>query len=74
MVGVALMSSIEKQFTITEVAGMLKVNERTVRRWIKAGKIDAVPIPGRGRTGTEWRIPKGSIETMGFKFEEDKEK
>lgn len=63
--------TIERQFTINEVAEMLKVTTRTVQRWIKAKRLRAVPIPGRGRTATEWRIPASAIEDMGFRVEDD---
>ena len=53
-----------KLFTINQVASILEVSERTVRRWIKSGRLAAFPIPGRGRTGQEWRIPGASINVM----------
>lgn len=59
--------TIEKQFTIKEVADMLKVSVRTVQRWIKSGRLSATPIAGRGKLRTEYRISKGAIEALGFK-------
>jgi excisionase family DNA binding protein len=39
-------------FTVSEIAAMLNVSARTVRRWAAAGKIKAVKIGGEGN----WRI------------------
>ena len=63
--------TIERQFTISEIAMMLKINERTVRRWIQSGRLKAVEMPGRGRTATEYRIPESSITALGFKVKEE---
>jgi len=62
---------IEKQFTINEVSEMLKISERTVRRWIKSKRLRAVEMPGRGRTATEYRIPESAIVELGFDVKED---
>jgi len=62
------MAEIEKQFTIAELAEHLKLNERTIRRWIQGGKIEAVAIPGRGKKATEWRIPQRAVEALGFRI------
>lgn len=64
--------TIDQQFTINEVAAMLKINERTVRRWIKSGRLKATPIPGRGRAATEWRIPESAILALGFELKQAK--
>lgn len=58
--------TIERQFTIKEVANMLKVDPRTIRRWIQNGRLIVVKIPGRGPSSTEYRVPKSSIEAIGF--------
>lgn len=53
------MAAAEERFLSTEeVAERLQVDEQTVRRWIKSGKLDAVK-PGR-----EWRIPPASFEAL----------
>lgn len=64
-------TTIDQQFTINEVARILKINERTVRRWIKSGRLKATPMPGRGRAGTEWRIPESAIKALGFGVKEE---
>ena len=35
--------------TVAEVAAKLRVDDTTVRRWIKAGALTAVSLPHRGR-------------------------
>jgi excisionase family DNA binding protein len=34
--------------TVREVAEQLRVDDTTVRRWIKNGVLDAIPLPHRG--------------------------
>jgi excisionase family DNA binding protein len=65
---------VEKQFTINEVAEMIRISERTVRRWIKSGRLRAIKIPGRGRAGVEYRIPESAISDLGFKIKDEEEK
>ena len=43
-------------FTIEEVAGRLKVREKTVRDWIGRGELDAFKI------GKEWRVRRDLLE------------
>jgi excisionase family DNA binding protein len=35
--------------TVQEVAAKLRVNEATVRRWIKNGALEAIKLPHRGK-------------------------
>ena len=44
--------------SLSEVAGLMGVSERTVRRWIKAGRLKAYK-PGR-----DYRIPEAGIRTF----------
>jgi len=39
----------EELLTVQEVAARLRVNEATVRRWIKNGSLAAVKLPHRGK-------------------------
>ncbi len=50
--------------TVAEVADKLKVHRRTVRRWIRAGKLAASRIPGPGSQGITYRIPVEAVEAM----------
>lgn len=46
---------------IREAAEQLGVSPRTVRRWIRDGKIQAAKVPGP--YGPEWRIPAEAVST-----------
>lgn len=48
----------DRQLSLSEVAGLMGVSERTVRRWIKAGKLRAFK-PGR-----DYRIPESAVRTF----------
>jgi excisionase family DNA binding protein len=50
---------MDKEFmTIDEVAEMLSLHSRTIRRHIDAGKLKAI------RVGGEWRIRRGDLEAF----------
>jgi excisionase family DNA binding protein len=47
----------KKLFTVSEVAELLRVDDTTVRRWIKQGALEAVVLPVRpGGTRQAYRI------------------
>ena len=47
-------------FSVPEIARLLGVSKKTVRRWIKSGKLEAAKIEGI------WKVPrKGLIEFVG---------
>lgn len=50
--------SREQYQTVKDVADLLKVNEVTVRRWIKDGKLRAIDI-GKG-----WRIGSDDLDAF----------
>ena len=50
---------MEKYLTTKEVSNILSVQEVTVRRWIKKGKLPAI------RFGREFRVKKGDLEKYG---------
>jgi excisionase family DNA binding protein len=53
----------EQLLTVKEVAKILKVNETTVRRWIKEGALPAILLPkSRGRKN--FRIRKSVLDTI----------
>jgi excisionase family DNA binding protein len=47
--------------TVHEVAEILRVDDTTVRRWIKTGILEAVPLPHRN-TRTAHRIKRETLE------------
>ena len=50
--------SREQYQTVREVAGLLQVNEATVRRWIRDGELRAIDI-GKG-----WRIGPDDLDAF----------
>ncbi len=48
--------------TLSEAATVLNVNERTLRRWIKQGKIEAQKV--QGAWGEQWRIRPGHNQSV----------
>jgi excisionase family DNA binding protein len=48
----------ERHVPLSTVAGRLGVSERTVRRWIKAGKLKAT------RPGRDYRIPESALREL----------
>jgi len=49
---------MERHYTTREVCEILGIANRTLRRWIKEGKIRAVNIGGR------WRIPESEVKRI----------
>ncbi|MEM1618816.1 MAG: IS607 family transposase [Desulfurococcaceae archaeon] len=59
---------MERYYSTREVCGILGVTNRTLRRWIKEGRIKAVNVYGR------WRIPESEVKRLlGQPVEEFKE-
>jgi excisionase family DNA binding protein len=50
--------------TVAEAAELLRVHPRTIRRWIRAGKLRAQTIPGRGSHGIGYRIEQRALWTF----------
>ena len=55
--------SAEKFLTVQEVAQLLRVNEATVRRWVKIGALDAIKLPHRGKREI-YRIRQSTLESI----------
>ncbi|MFL5628734.1 MAG: helix-turn-helix domain-containing protein [Ktedonobacteraceae bacterium] len=49
--------------TIREVARRLRVDDTTVRRWVKNGTLEAVTLPHRGKRQA-YRIRKSTLDTL----------
>ena len=49
---------MERYYSTREVCEILGIANRTIRRWIKEGRIRAVNINGR------WRIPESEIKRI----------
>lgn len=53
--------SPDSWWTLAEAVTQLSVNEKTLRRWIKQGRVNAVKV--QGTRGEEWRIEPGQART-----------
>jgi len=49
--------------TVQEVARILRVDDTTLRRWIKSGVLEAVPLPHKGLR-TAHRIRRETLEAL----------
>lgn len=54
---------MEELLTVPEVARRLRVDESTVRRWIKSGAIEAITLPHRGFRQI-YRIRKSTLDRL----------
>jgi excisionase family DNA binding protein len=55
-------ANTDELLTVAEVAAIVKVDKRTILRWIDAGKLPARRLPGRGRHGVLYRIARRDLE------------
>jgi len=53
------MTSQPRLLTTLEVAERLVLNPETIRRWVKAGRLEPVPLPGRN-----YRFREEDIEAL----------
>ncbi len=53
----------DELLTVHEVARRLRVDDTTVRRWIKHGTLDAVSLPHVGKRQA-YRVRRSTIETL----------
>lgn len=53
----------EELLTVHEVARRLRVDDTTVRRWIKRGALEAIALPQRGKRQA-YRIKKTTLDTL----------
>jgi len=53
----------ERLLTVREVARQLRVDDTTVRRWIKSGSLEAITLPHRGRRQA-YRIKQSTLDTL----------
>lgn len=49
--------------TVSEVASIVRVDDTTVRRWIKNGILEAVRLPHAGKR-EGYRIPRSTIDKL----------
>lgn len=53
----------EELLTVREVARRLRVDDTTVRRWIKSGALEAITLPHRGKRQA-YRIKRSTLEML----------
>src|SRR5579885_3618356 len=53
----------EELLTVREVARRLRVDDTTVRRWIKSGALEAITLPHRGKRQA-YRIKKSTLDNL----------
>ncbi len=61
--GETAMAEEEELLTVREVARRLRVDDTTVRRWIKSGALEAVTLPHRGKRQA-YRIKKSTLDKL----------
>ena len=64
--GESMMAAEEKReelLTVREVARRLRVDDTTVRRWIKSGALEAITLPHRGKRQA-YRIKRSTLDTL----------
>ncbi|GER89339.1 hypothetical protein KDW_35010 [Dictyobacter vulcani] len=53
----------DELLTVREVARRLRVDDTTVRRWIKSSALDAITLPHRGKRQA-YRIKRSTLESL----------
>lgn len=53
----------EELLTVGEVAHRLRVDDTTVRRWIKSGTLEAVTLPHKGKRQA-YRVKQSTLDTL----------
>jgi excisionase family DNA binding protein len=58
-----MVETMEELLTVQEVATRLRVNEATVRRWIKNGALEAIKLPHRGKREI-YRVRRSTLNSV----------
>lgn len=53
----------DELLTVREVARRLRVDDTTVRRWIKSGALEAITLPHRGKRQA-YRVRRTTLEQL----------
>lgn len=61
--GIMVEDAREELLTVREVARRLRVDDTTVRRWIKSGALEAITLPHRGKRQA-YRIKKSTLDQL----------
>ncbi len=49
----------DELLTVTDVAGLLKLNEQTVRKWLREGRLPGIYL---GTRQAGWRVRRSDVE------------
>jgi excisionase family DNA binding protein len=58
-----MVEDLEELLTVREVARRLRVDDTTVRRWIKSGSLEAITLPHKGRRQA-YRVKKSTMDKL----------
>ena len=58
-----MVEDMEELLTVREVARRLRVDDTTVRRWIKNGSLEAITLPHRGKRSA-YRVKKSTMDRL----------
>ena len=53
----------ERLLTVREVARRLRVDDTTVRRWIKSGALEAITLPHKGKRQA-YRVKQSTLDKL----------
>lgn len=54
---------LDELLTVREVAKRLRVDDTTVRRWIKSGALEAITLPHKGKRSA-YRVKKSTMNKL----------
>ncbi|HYK84121.1 MAG TPA: helix-turn-helix domain-containing protein [Ktedonobacteraceae bacterium] len=58
-----MVEEMDELLTVREVARRLRVDDTTVRRWIKSGALLAITLPHKGRRQA-YRVKKSTLDDL----------
>ncbi len=58
-----MVEDMEELLTVREVARRLRVDDTTVRRWIKNGSLEAITLPHKGKRSA-YRVKKSTMDKL----------
>jgi excisionase family DNA binding protein len=60
---IAMEEKMDELLTVSEVASRLRVDDTTVRRWIKSGTLAAISLPHKGKRQA-YRVKKTTLDEL----------
>jgi excisionase family DNA binding protein len=60
---IAMAEEMEELLTVREIARRLRVDDTTVRRWIKSGALEAITLPHKGKRQA-YRVKKSTMDKL----------